>query len=72
MSGVWHVVASYPYAAKTWLFFLDYDLGWCVGDRFLKTEVGIDWYIASPNTVLVGPLTGAFFNDENKGWAVCG
>ena len=46
MSGVWHVVASYPYAAKTWLFFLDYDLGWCVGDRFLKTEVGIDWYIA--------------------------
>lgn len=70
MDGEWHVEASYPYAGKGWLFFLTDDLGWCVGDRFLKTEVGIDWYITSPNTVLEGPLTGVFFNDENNGWAV--
>jgi photosystem II stability/assembly factor-like uncharacterized protein len=70
MDGEWHVEASYPYAAKGWLFFLTDDLGWCVGDRFLKTEVGIDWYTTSVNTVLDGPLTGVFFNDENTGWAV--
>jgi hypothetical protein len=64
------VEASYPYAGKGWLFFLTDDLGWCVGDRFLKTEVGIDWYTTSVNTVLEGALTGVFFNDENNGWAV--
>ncbi len=70
MDGEWHVEASYPYAGKGWLFFLTDDLGWCVGDRFLKTEVGIDWYTTSVNTVLEGALTGVFFNDENNGWAV--
>jgi hypothetical protein len=70
MDGEWHVEASYPYAGKGWLFFLTDDLGWCVGDRFLKTEVGIDWYTTSVNTFLEAPLTGVFFNDENNGWAV--
>ncbi len=70
LDGEWHVEASYPYAVKGWLFFLNDTLGWCVGDRFLKTEVGIDWYTTSVNTILEGPLTGVFFIDQNIGWAV--
>lgn len=69
MDEAWHVEASYPYAGKGWLYFLNDTLGWCVGDRFLKTEVGIDWYTTSTNTVLTGPLTGVFFNDQHNGWA---
>jgi photosystem II stability/assembly factor-like uncharacterized protein len=70
INNEWHVEASYPYSSKGWLFFLNDTLGWCVGDRFLKTEVGIDWYTTSVNTVIEGALTGVFFNDKNNGWAV--
>lgn len=70
MDDEWHVEASYPYAGKGWLHFYNDTLGWCVGDRFLKTDVGIDWYTTSVNTVLDAPLTGVFFHDESNGWAV--
>ncbi|MBL7905115.1 MAG: T9SS type A sorting domain-containing protein [Bacteroidales bacterium] len=70
MDETWHVEASYPYAGKGWLYFYNDSLGWCVGDRFLKTDTGIDWYTTSVNTVPEAPLTGVFFNDEYNGWAV--
>jgi hypothetical protein len=68
--GAWHVEANYPYSSKNWLFFYNDQLGWCVGDRFLKTTDGIDWIQVSPNTILTGSMTGVFFTDQDHGWAV--
>lgn len=68
-AGEWHVEASYPFSSKNWLHFRNDTLGWCVGEMFLKTTVGIDWYRTDPGIVLKGALLGLFFTDESTGWA---
>ena len=70
MDGQWNDDAAYPYSSKTWLFFYNDTLGWCVGEMFLKTTVGNDWYRTDPDFVQTGSMTGVYFIDENKGWAV--
>lgn len=68
--GEWHVEASYPFSSKDWIYFYNDTLGWCVGEMFLKTDVGIDWYRTDPEFVQTGAMMGVYFTDENNGWAV--
>ncbi|HOX79016.1 MAG TPA: YCF48-related protein [Bacteroidales bacterium] len=66
----WHVEASYPFSSKDWLYFRNDTVGWCVGEMFLKTIVGIDWYRTDPEFVQTGAMMGVYFTDLNNGWAV--
>lgn len=66
----WHVEASYPFSSKDWIYFLNDTLGWCVGEMFLKTTVGIDWFRTDPGYLQSGAMMGVHFTDENNGWAV--
>ena len=68
--GAWNVEASYPFSSKNWLYFRNDTLGWCVGEMFLKTNVGIDWFRTDPGFVQAGAMMGVFFTDDNHGWAV--
>ncbi|MDX9906533.1 MAG: YCF48-related protein [Bacteroidales bacterium] len=70
MDGEWHVEASYPFSSKDWLYFRNDTVGWCVGEMFLKTTVGTDWYRTDPEFVQTGAMMGVFFTDLNNGWAV--
>lgn len=70
LDGEWHVEASYPFSSKDWLYFRNDTVGWCVGEMFLKTNVGIDWYRTDPEFVQTGAMMGVFFTDLNNGWAV--
>jgi len=70
MDGGWHTEASYPFSSKAWLYFRNDTVGWCVGEMFLKTTVGIDWYRTDPEFVQTGAMMGVFFTSLNKGWAV--
>ncbi len=70
MDGEWHVEASYPFSSKDWIYFRNDTVGWCVGEMFLKTTVGIDWYRTDPEFVQTGAMMGVYFTDLNNGWAV--
>lgn len=70
MDDEWHIEASYPFSSKDWLYFRNDTVGWCVGEMFLKTNVGIDWYRTDPEFVQTGAMMGVFFTDLDNGWAV--
>lgn len=70
LNDEWHVEASYPFSSKDWLYFLNDTVGWCVGEMFLKTTVGIDWYRTDPEFVQTGAMMGVYFTDLDHGWAV--
>ena len=70
VNGEWISDQSHPFSSKGWLFCIDNFQGWCVGDRFLLTNNGIDWEQVDPNFIQTGAMMGVYFTDLNNGWAV--
>ncbi len=70
IDGAWISDSSHPFSSKSWLYCLDNQLGWCVGDRFLLTTNGIDWIQVDPNFIQTGAMMGVYFIDAYNGWAV--
>lgn len=61
----WCLDQSYPYGCYNAVFFVNESLGWCVGDRTLKTTDGMEWEGQPVDTALFSVQ----FLDTLRGWA---